>query len=127
MIKKALTLCIITTVCLLTSCSSKITKGEVYKKEFIAAHSDMLVIPITHFGGNISYTTMMPIIRCYPDQWVVYIRKYNEDEKDWDTADYYISKECYDNISIGDYFEFDSDTMKSEPTYTDKERDSNGN
>lgn len=122
---KRLSIIIIAIICLLTACSSKITKGEVYNKEFEAAHSDAIMLPIVHTNGKSCYTTMIPIIRHYPDQYIIRIKQYNEDEQDWDTADYYVTAECYDNLNIGDYFEFDSETMKSEPTYTDEERENN--
>ena len=105
-----------------TSCN-KITKGEIYDKKIINEHSDFMMIPITHTNGKSVYTTMIPIYRYYPKQWVVYIKKYNEDKKDWETADYYVSENCYKNLKIGDYFEYDSENMKSELTYTDEECD----
>ena len=96
----------ITLLCalLLTSCSQKITEGEVYEKEFKEAHTEVRIIPIVMTNGETTHTIMMPFTYSYPDRYIVYIKKFEDNE--WKTANYYVTKEIYENIKIGDEFEY---------------------
>lgn len=120
---------IITTIAILVflcSCSSNLTKGEVYKKEFVPAHTSAMVIPFTtvHSAGKTTFTTttMIPIIRHYPDTYEIHIRAWNEEKQEWDTSVYYVNKEIYEILNIGDYFEYNSETCMKEQPYTDEEQ-----
>ena len=96
----------ITLLCalLLTSCSQKITEGEVYEKEFKEAHTEVRIIPIVMTNGETTHTTIIPFTYSYPDRYIVYIKKFEDDG--WKTANYYVTKEIYENIKIGDEFEY---------------------
>ena len=41
----------------------RLTEGEVYDKNFTAAHSQVLMLPMVHTNGESTYTTMMPYTR----------------------------------------------------------------
>ncbi len=89
---------------LLTGCSQKITDGEVYKKEFKEAHTEIRIMPIVTTNGKTTHTIMMPFTYSYPDRYIVYIKKFEDNE--WKTANYYVTKEIYENIKIGDEFKY---------------------
>ena len=89
---------------LLTGCSSEITEGEVYQKEFKPSHSEVRFVPLTMYNGKTSTMILMPFTYYYPDRYVVYIKSFIDNE--WKTADYYIPKEIYETINMGDQFEY---------------------
>ena len=104
----------------LCGCSNAIAEGEVYKKEYRAAHTRVRMMPLTVFNGKTSSTTMIPYVVRYPDRYVVFIKAYQNEK--WVTEDFYVSKEVYDSIDIGDMFLYDESRgdLQEEP-YT-KER-----
>lgn len=54
----------------------RLTEGEIYDKNFSAAHSQVLTLPTVHSNGKTTYTTTMPYIRYYPDTYSVSIRAF---------------------------------------------------
>lgn len=104
-----------------SSCSKNITEGEVFNTEYKAAHTDLMWVPIVYSDGKTSYTTMMPVYRHYPDTWIIYIKSYDEDKQKWLTEDYYVSKNVYDEIHIGDWFIYDKNLHKKEQVYTQEQ------
>lgn len=108
-------------VLILTGCTNKISNGEVYQKEFKEAHNEVKIIPLIRSNGKTTYTTMMPYIYNYPDRYIIYIKKL-EDNK-WKTASYYTTKEVYESINIGDQFEYVEDRDLTEEPYTRKKEE----
>ena len=101
---------------MLVGCSKTITEGEVYDKEH--RDSQVVVMPMTmvHSNGKTTYTTIVPVTWYYPERYVIFIKEYNDESKEWETEDYYVEKEVYDSTNIGDYFIFDEETMlQNEP------------
>ncbi len=90
---------------LLCNCSNAITEGEVYKKEFRAAHTKTSIRPLVVLSDGTVSTVMVPYVKYYPDQYVIFIRAYQDDE--WKTEDFYVSEEVYDRLNIGDMFLYD--------------------
>ena len=92
---KILTLIIILIIGILTltGCASKISSGEVYQKEFKEAHNEVSIIPVITSNGKTTYTRMIPYIYYYPDRYIIYIKKFEDNE--WKTASYYTTKEVY--------------------------------
>lgn len=103
-------------ILILTGCTNKISNGEVYQKEFKEAHNEVKIIPLIRSNGKTTYTTMMPYIYNYPDRYIIYIKKL-EDNK-WKTASYYTTKEVYESINVGDQFEYVEDRDLTEEPYT---------
>ena len=68
----------------------RLTEGEVYDKNFTAAHSQVLMLPMVHTNGESTYTTMMPYTRYYPDTYSVSIRDFQDGE--WVKDTYYVLK-----------------------------------
>jgi hypothetical protein len=121
--KKILTtiiLCLLLLLCF-CSCGNKITHGEVYEKEHREAYTTVMFIPITISNGKSISTTMVPYIIRYPERWVIHIREANGEE--WVTEDFYVSKEIYDTIEIGDMFEYDEERgdLQEEPYTKEKQ------
>lgn len=105
-----------------SGCSEKITEGTVYKRNFVAEHTETMMIPIVHSTGKTSFTTIIPMIRTYPDEYIISIKKYDTDSKDWETADYYVSQEVYDKVKVGDYYVFDDKDGTADEPYTQEEK-----
>ena len=122
-VKKLLVLSLIVLLLVSTcSCGQKLTEGEVYSKEFMEARTQVRLIPMVISNGKTTTTTVLPYVYHYPDRWLIKIREPNGDGT-YITAEYYISKEVYDSVNIGDTFFYDPDRdFKNEP-YT-RERQS---
>ena len=104
----------------LCGCSNVITEGEVYEKEYREGYTTVMMLPSIIFNGKTTTTIMIPYIVHYPDRYVIFIKAYQDEE--WKTEDFYVSKEVYDSIKIGDMFFYDKERgdLQDEP-YT-KER-----
>lgn len=100
----------------LTGCSQEISDGEVYDKEFKEAHTEVRIIPITMYNGKTTTTTIIPYTYYYPDRYIIYIKKFEDNE--WKTADYYVTKEIYETINIGDQFEYVEGRDLADEPYT---------
>ncbi len=101
---------------LLSGSETRLTEGEVYDKSFTAAHSQTLMLPMVHSNGETTYTTMMPYIRNYPDTYSISIRDFQDGE--WITETYYVSKEVYNDVEIGDIFKYEVGRDLEEAPYT---------
>lgn len=100
----------------LTGCSSKITEGEVYEKEYKASHTEVMVVPITTYNGKTSSVHLIPYVYSYPDRYIIRIKKFVDNK--WEQAEYYVPKDVYDGINIGDHFEYVKDRDLTEEPYT---------
>lgn len=102
------------------SCGNKITEGEVYEKEYREAYTTVMVLPLVISNGKSTTTIMVPYVFNYPDRYVIHIKSFQDGE--WVTEDFYVSKDVYENINVGDMFEYDEERgdLQDEP-YT-KER-----
>lgn len=78
------------------------------------------MMPLVISNGETTTTIIVPYTVHYPDRYVVHIRSFIDGE--WLTEDFYVNKEVYDAINVGDMFKFDCERgdVKDEP-YT-KER-----
>ena len=105
----------------LCGCSNTIIEGEVYKKEYREAHTTVMMLPLVISNGKTTTTTLMPYFVHYPDRYVVFIKAYQDSE--WKTEDFYVSKEVYDSISIGNMFLYDEGRgdLQDEP-YTKEQK-----
>ena len=114
-------LCILLLFCF-CSCGNSITHGEVYKKEYREAFTTIMFMPLTTFNGESTITTMVPYVFYYPERWVIHIREFNGEE--WITEDFYVSKEIYGAIEIGDMFEYDEGRgdLQEEPYTKEKQK-----
>ena len=100
----------------LSGCSGKITEGEVYEKEYKAAHTEVMIVPITTYNGKTSSVHMIPYFYSYPDRYIIKIKKFEDNE--WKKAEYYVPKDVYDGINVGDQFEYVKDRDLTEEPYT---------
>lgn len=100
----------------LSGCSTKITGGEVYDKEYKEAYKKVMIIPITTYNGKTFSTYMIPYVYNYPDRYIIRIKKFVDNN--WEQAEYYVPKEVYDGINVGDQFEYTEGRDLSEEPYT---------
>lgn len=119
---KKIVLIIVFVIMLLSfcGCSNEINEGEVYKKEYREEYTTVIMQPFVISYGKTFATTVVPYFVYYPERYVVFIKAYQNEE--WITEDFYVSKEVYDAVNIGDMFLYDQNRgdLKYEP-YT-KER-----
>ena len=66
---------------------------------------------------------MIPYFVHYPDRYVIFIKTYKDEE--WKTEDFYVSKEVYDSIKIGDMFLYDEERgdLQDEPYTKERKED----
>lgn len=57
----------------------------------------------------------------YSDSYKIDIRDYNEKEKEYDTATYYVTEEVYNQCEIGSIFKYEKGRDFAEIPYTRKE------
>ena len=114
-------ICIILIVSL-CGCSA-ITEGEVYEKEYREAHTQIMMMPLNISNGKTSSVIMVPYFVRYPERYVIFIKAYQD--KKWVTEDFYVSKEVYDAVNIGDMFLYDEDRgdLQEEPYTKERKRD----
>ena len=107
----------------LCGCSNVITEGEVYEKEYREAHTTVMMLPLVISNGKTTKTTMIPFLVHYPDRYVIFIKAYQDEE--WKTEDFYVSKEVYDSINIGDMFLYDEERgdLQDEPYTKERKED----
>ena len=115
-------ICILLVVSL-CGCSNAIAEGEVYKKEYREAHTQVMFLPLIISNGKTTSTIMVPYFLHYPDRYVIFIKAYQD--KEWKTEDFYVSKEVYDSIKIGDMFLYDEarGDLQDEPYTKERKED----
>ncbi len=104
----------------LCACGNNITDGEVCKKEYKEEYTTITMLPFVISNGKNATTMLIPHTVHYPDRYVIYIKKFNGEE--WLEEDFYVAEDVYNQINVGDMFEYDKSRgdLKDEP-YT-KER-----
>lgn len=60
----------------------------------------------------------------YSDSYKIDIRDYNEKEKEYDTATYYVTEEIYNQCEIGSIFKYEKGRDFNEIPHTRKEANS---
>lgn len=119
--KKIICAVLVLSVALALCGCDEITEGEVYQKEYREAYTTVMILPFVISNGKTTKTYAVPYFVHYPDRYVVFIKAYQDGE--WKTEDFYVSKEVYDTINIGDMFLYDKDRgdLQDEP-YTKKRK-----
>ncbi len=112
------------TMLLISGCGNKLREGEVCGKEYREAYTTIRLMPLTISNGKKTTTRLFPYIIRYPDRWSVTIKAYTEDNREWETAKYWVTKEVFDAVNIGAQFEYDAETCLDDEPYT-RERKSN--
>ena len=95
---------------LLGRCASRITSGEVYRKEFLPEHTYVKMMPVVTFNGKTTSTTLVPHTVHENEQYVIYIKAF--DGEKWQTEDFCVSPEVYDEVQIGDIFDYDKQKLE---------------
>lgn len=107
---------LIVSVLLLVGCNPKVTYGEVINKEHNEAWRQLVIIPIHISNGETSNTIMMPYWIFHEENWKIEIRG-KDKNGNLATETYYITEDLYNEIHIGDMYEYreEIDTTE-EPT-----------
>lgn len=100
-----------------TGCGKSIKEGEIYKKWHEPAETY-----ITWMYMPLGKSFMLIPMYCYDDEdFVIKIRKYNEEKQKYNTKTLYLNKETYDRIKIGDYFCYNGRNAKIEDKLVKRE------
>ena len=103
--KLILALVFIATIICCTACGPRITHGEVYAmehlEETVTVEKDTKIRPV----GKVFIPRKVYYKVHYPERYVIHVRNFENGEEI--TEDFYVSKEVYDQLNIGDVFEFD--------------------
>lgn len=119
-------LLLVTSLICLSSCSPVISEGEVYRKEFRPAETVITLRPLILSNGKTITIINMTYSYSYPDRWVIHIKDYNSKEDKFDTEDFFVTEEIFDEISVGDWFVYSDDgTLREEP-YSKKTKEEGG-
>lgn len=119
MSRKLLTLAVLVfSLFLLSSCSEKITSGEVVDKKYTPEHTEQKIIPVTIYTGKTSSVIMVPYMYHYNDCWEITIRDWDEKEAEFVTATYRVTEDAYNNTYIGGEFEYIEEMNPNTPEYT---------
>ena len=120
--KKILCMALVLVMALLMVGCNKLTEGEVYEKEFKPAESTPVPVTTMIWTGKVAIPITNVYMRHYPDRYIVRIRVYDYESHETKYGEYYVTKECYDAINIGDWFVYSKDThFDSEPYTQEKE------
>ena len=81
------------------------------------------MLPLVISNGKTTTAKMIPYLVHYPDGYVIFIKAYQDEE--WKTEDFYVSKEVYDSINIGDMFLYDEERgdLQDEPYTKERKED----
>lgn len=88
---------------LIFSCGPDLKEGEVYDKEFIPAHMQIILMPVTTCGKT-CMTSLIPVPFFYPDAWKISYKAFNKDENQYDTSVKYVPKAVFDSLEIGHWY-----------------------
>ena len=107
----------------LCGCAPEITEGEIYKREYREARTVVQLLPLVTSNGKTTTTVLVPWMVHYPERYVVHIKSFINDE--WQTEDFYVSREVYDSVKIGDMFCYDSERgdLNNEPYTKERKKD----
>lgn len=101
----------------LVGCGNAITSGEVVRKTYTPAHTQIVMIPLIRTNGKVTHTTMIPMVYHYNDRWDITIQRVSADGSIM-TASFRVTEEVYDATDIGAEFEYNKDYAPNEPEYT---------
>lgn len=108
---------------LLTSCAPKIKEGEVYAKDYSPAHTTVILMPIVRSTGKTTSTTIVPMCFFYPDSWYISYRAFNEKSKKWDSATVWVTREVFDLVQIGGWYERTDEDLDDQPRIRQKDKE----
>ena len=77
---------------------SRIAMGEVYNKQHEPEEDCVVMIPIVSSNGKTSITTMIPTVVHDDEDWILCIRKWNEEEQRFDTNRLFVTRELYEQV-----------------------------
>lgn len=97
-----------------------ITSGEVVKKKYTPARTEVVLIPSVVTDGSTTSYDLFPFVYEYSDKWEITIRDYDEQTKQYLTATYRVTEQVYNEVQIGWQFEYVKDMEPNEPEYTRK-------
>jgi len=88
---------------------SPIIRGEVYDKRYEAEESSVVMLPIVTSSGKTPVTTLIPVVVHDDEQWIVCIRRWNEAKQRFETNQLSVTADCYEQVTLGDWFSRDED------------------
>lgn len=103
---------------ILTACGQKLTEGDVFEKEFHPAHTSVQPQTVVHSDGKSTTTSIIMVSHYYPDSWSIGIQAYDAEAKKWIRDTYWVSKEAFDTVEIGNYWKATTESLDTQPRMT---------
>lgn len=91
-----------------------------YEKGFHPAYTSIIMMPVVHSTGKTSTVTMIPIPFFHPDSWSVSFKAFDEKENVWRERTVYVSKEVYDVVNTGMWYEVTDKDLDEAPKIRQK-------
>lgn len=103
----ACSLAILSIFCLLfLGCGKRITEGDIVEKWHEPERTWVQVVPITISNGKTTTTTYVPMTQVDDEDWIIQIEAVLDDGET-KTRNFYVSREVYETVDIGDYYVYD--------------------
>lgn len=96
-------------------------EGKVIHKKHHTERKQLLMIPIVTSDGKSTTTVMTPIWITHPETWSVDVQNWDKEDEEFVEERFYLSKEAFDGIELGDWFKFNSNLhLKDRPEIREK-------
>lgn len=96
-------------------CSGPPPSGIVTSKRFIAAHTEIIMMPMTISDGKTTTTIMVPYTFFEPDRWTITVEPYDDAGRPLPVRNVNVRKDVYDSCKLGGW-------LNMQPDYEDLER-----
>lgn len=84
----------------------EIVDGKVVELEHLKESQDLVMVPLVMNTGNTTTTILQPTYIHYPETFRVKIENGDKQEE------FYVNKETYEELSIGNRFKYEPETVK---------------
>ena len=95
---------------------SKIKEGQVIEKWYEPESMDLVLLPSTIINGKSTIIIMLPYYIYDGEDFCIKVKGINN-KGDEVIKNFYIAKESYDSLSVGQYICIDGDCLDDDPTY----------
>lgn len=87
--------------------NEELQEGSVYNKTHKLPWVQFVTIPLIISSGKTNVIIPTQYVYYHPEQWIISIEDYDEKNKEFKTNCFFVYKEVYNQVKIGDRFKFD--------------------
>lgn len=89
-------------------CGEQIKEGEIYNKVHEPATQTLMMMPMTITNGKTCTTVITPMWIYDDEDWIIYIKKFNEEKQRYNTRTFYVNEQTFNSVAVGEWFLYDS-------------------